>query len=216
MKTRIVSAYELLERRLGTAGRLAGSILFLAPRLAWMALILFLVSGKVLVPSLGWPEWSAPVVSISIGMITVLYAMMGGIRAVVLTDVIQAFILFGGALVAIATVTIRMHGFSWLPLHSFPDLGCAAPVQLGSVRSGDNCWHHYFSYQRASAGSGWGPADRAAIPRDTKSAPSPENVLHERRGLPGVGIAFASGGIRPVGLFPSQSDTVGSRLNDRA
>lgn len=115
MKTRITSAYELLESRLGLPGRIGGAIMFLGPKVIWMALILFLTSRKVLVPALGWPEWTAPLICVAIGLVTVTYASLGGIRAVVLTDVIQAFILFAGALVTIAIITIRMNGFDWFP-----------------------------------------------------------------------------------------------------
>lgn len=121
MKRKIVSAYELLEQRLGIGGRMFGSILFLAPKITWMALILFLTSQKVLIPALGWPEWSAVLVCIIMGMITVAYATMGGIRAVVMTDVIQAGILFAGAVGTVIYITVRMGGVGWFPTEWAPN-----------------------------------------------------------------------------------------------
>lgn len=49
---------------------------------------------------------------LSLTIITALYTAMGGIKAVIWTDVIQACLMFGGALVAMATLLIHVGGFS--------------------------------------------------------------------------------------------------------
>ncbi len=116
MKLRVTSAYEILEKRLGLAVRMLGSFLFLALRLGWMALIVYATTSKVLVPLMGLPEWSTPLLCAVLGAITIMYTSMGGIRAVVLTDVIQTAILFSAAIVAIIVVTIKMGGVgAWWP-----------------------------------------------------------------------------------------------------
>ena len=116
MKLKVTSAYEILESRLGPAVRVLGSFLFLALRLAWMAVIIFATSDKVLVTLMGWPSSATPYVCIVLGAITVIYTSMGGLRAVVFTDVVQTLILFGGAILTLVLVTVYMGGVSaWWP-----------------------------------------------------------------------------------------------------
>jgi SSS family solute:Na+ symporter len=116
MKLRVTSAYEILESRLGASVRLLGSFLFLALRLGWMAVIIFATSDKVLVPLMGWPPTATPYVCLVLGAITVVYTSMGGLRAVVFTDVVQTAILFGGAVLTLVLVTVYLGGVgAWWP-----------------------------------------------------------------------------------------------------
>ena len=120
MTLRIVSAYEILETKFGRGVRLFGSSMFLVIRLVWMALIVFSAS-KVVLPCLGLEPDKLPYVVIILGSITVSYASLGGLQAVNLTDVIQAVVLFLGALICIAIVSFKMHGLSWIPTHWSPN-----------------------------------------------------------------------------------------------
>ena len=54
---------------------------------------------------MGWSEDTAVWISAILGIITIIYTSMGGLRGVVLTDVIQSFILFGGTILAIIIIT---------------------------------------------------------------------------------------------------------------
>jgi len=119
MKLRITSAYEILETRLGRGVRLFGSTLFLSIRMIWMALVIFSAS-KIVIPCLGWGPDALPYVVIILGTTTVVYASMGGLQAVVLTDVVQTFVMFGGAFLCIGIVTVRMGGFGWIPTEWSP------------------------------------------------------------------------------------------------
>ena len=83
MKLRITSAYELLETRLGLPVRLLGSSLFLLMRLAWMAVIIYATTATVLIPLLGLDESLTPLLCAILGVITIVYTSMGGLRAVV-------------------------------------------------------------------------------------------------------------------------------------
>jgi len=110
------SAYEVLETRLGLRVRLLGSVIFLLTRLLWMALIIHITAQKILIPVLRWDEKWTPYVAVVIGMVTLVYTFLGGIRAVVLTDVIQTIILFAGAVGALLLITWDMGGFgAWWP-----------------------------------------------------------------------------------------------------
>ena len=112
MKLKITSAYELLETQLGLRNRLLASAYFLIMRFVWMAVIIYMVSEKVIVPIMGWPEQTALMVSIVMGIITVIYTSFGGLRGVVLTDVVQTFILFGGAILAIVLIIKQLGSIS--------------------------------------------------------------------------------------------------------
>ena len=116
MKLRVTSAYEILELRLGPAVRTLGSVLFLSLRLMWMSVIIYATTSKVLVPLLGLDPRATPLVCGALMLVTVVYTAMGGLRAVVITDVIQSVILFGAAIVTVATISVAMGGVgAWWP-----------------------------------------------------------------------------------------------------
>ncbi|HOJ75120.1 MAG TPA: sodium/solute symporter [Phycisphaerae bacterium] len=122
MQLRVTSAYEILESRLGLSVRLMGSTIFLVTRMLWMALIIEITAEKIIVAMLELDSSWTPWVAAGIGVITVIYTSMGGLRAVVLTDVIQTFILFAGALLAIILVTVHMGGVGeWWPRQWSPN-----------------------------------------------------------------------------------------------
>jgi len=116
MTLKVTSAYEILETRLGLGVRMLGSTFFLAMRLAWMAVIIYATTDTVLIPLLGLPSSATPALCAVLGLITVIYTSMGGLRAVVFTDVAQTLILFGGALFTLVLITARMGGVAaWWP-----------------------------------------------------------------------------------------------------
>jgi SSS family solute:Na+ symporter len=116
MRQPVTSAYELLETRLGPNIRLAGAGVFLLLRFGWMATILFATSEVVLVPLLGLTEQWTPWLCIALGLLTAMYASTGGIRAVVMTDAIQALTMLVGAMATLAVITHRMGGVAaWWP-----------------------------------------------------------------------------------------------------
>ena len=116
MNLKVTSAYEILELRLGPAVRTLGSLLFLALRMMWMAVIVYATSSKVLVPMFGLDPSAAPFVCAILPLITIIYTAMGGLRAVVVTDVIQSTILFGAAILTVITITVSLGGVGvWWP-----------------------------------------------------------------------------------------------------
>ncbi|MDP6446592.1 MAG: sodium-coupled permease, partial [Pirellulaceae bacterium] len=115
MRRQVTSAYELLETQLGLAARLFGATLFVVMRLVWMATLIYFAS-EAMMTMLGLePKW-LPAVTAATGAVAVGYSSVGGMRAVVVTDLIQFLLLFGGALLVVATVTYRLGGLSWFPL----------------------------------------------------------------------------------------------------
>ncbi|MCB1085598.1 MAG: sodium-coupled permease, partial [Verrucomicrobiae bacterium] len=128
MRQQVTSAYELLEERLGLSIRLLGASMFLLLRLVWMTLLISLTAKAIVTmivpasvesPDL-WIQERLPWFVAGIGLVSVTYAAMGGMRAVVVTDLIQTLLLYGGAVLVIATISIRMGGFSWFPTEWAP------------------------------------------------------------------------------------------------
>ena len=58
---------------------------------------------------------AVPVIVLVTGIVSVTYTTLGGLRAVVMTDFMQTVLLFGGALLVLATVTWNVGGLSWIP-----------------------------------------------------------------------------------------------------
>lgn len=116
MQLEATSANELLETRLGVEVRTLGAVFFLAMRLFWMAVIIYATTDKVLIPLLDWPAWSTPYACAVLGAITVTYTSLGGIRAVVITDVVQTGVLLLGAAISMALITMDQGGVDgWWP-----------------------------------------------------------------------------------------------------
>ncbi len=116
MRLKVTSAYQILEMRLGLGVRMLGSIFFLSLRLLWMAVIIYATTDKVLVPLLGLDSSATPWLCAILGLITVTYTSMGGLRAVVLTDVVQTVILLGGAVLTVVLITFLLGGAgAWWP-----------------------------------------------------------------------------------------------------
>jgi SSS family solute:Na+ symporter len=118
MRLKVRSAYEILELRLGVSVRLLGSSIFLLLRLFWMALILFATADSVLVPLIGLDPALTPWVCVAMATVTVAYTSLGGLRAVVVTEVIQTMIMLVGAFLSLAIITYQLGGVSkWWPTH---------------------------------------------------------------------------------------------------
>jgi len=119
MRQRVTSAYELLELKLGVGIRLLGASMFVLMRLFWMSLLVYL-AAKAMVVMMGIKAEHIPTVVFYTGLIAVVYTSIGGLRAVVVTDCLQTLLLFGGALLVVASVTIEMGGFGWFPTSWHP------------------------------------------------------------------------------------------------
>ncbi|ASO04629.1 sodium:solute symporter family transporter [Arenibacter algicola] len=121
MRIKITSAYELLETKLDIRNRIVAASYFLIMRIVWMAVIIFMVSEKVIVPIMGWPEEKSLLVSIIIGVVTVIYTSFGGFKSVVLSDVVQTAILFFGSIIAIIIIVNKLEGVSNIVPTEWPE-----------------------------------------------------------------------------------------------
>jgi SSS family solute:Na+ symporter len=172
MKLKVTSAYEILEKRLDLRVRMLGVSIFLGMRILWMALIIYVTANKVLVPLLGWNESATPYICAVLGIVTVIYTSMGGLRAVVITDVVQTFILLGGAALTIVLITVDLGGVGvwwptqwdpgWDPLKIWFDPDARMTVAMASLFA--------FTWYICTAGSDQMAIQRFLATRDVKAA----------------------------------------------
>lgn len=119
MRSRATSAYELLEARFGSGVRKMTSAMFVLSRIFWMGLVIYTCSFAVSTIT-GLPVRG---VLVGVGIVGTSYTILGGIRAVMVTDVIQFVVLVGGALVTIAVISVKCGGvFAWWPDWNSPAL----------------------------------------------------------------------------------------------
>ena len=98
---KLISAYEYLETRLGPWARFYASLSFVLFMIGRMAVILYLAAlllGNFL-------DWPIELVILILGVVTIVYTLMGGMEAVIWTDVIQSAVMVGGGLFCAAYLT---------------------------------------------------------------------------------------------------------------
>ncbi len=116
MRMNVTSAYEILELKLGRKVRLFATLMFLSLRFLWMATIIYVTIDIAIFSVIPLDRSYIPMVGMVLMLITIVYTTMGGIRAVVVTDVIQACIFLGGGLLTIIVISLHFHSFTaWLP-----------------------------------------------------------------------------------------------------
>lgn len=117
------TAYEVLHRYFGGATKQVASALFVATRSLADGLRLFL-SAIVLQEMTGLPmAWAV----VALGVTTILYTSLGGMRAVVWTDVVQLVVYLSGAGVALALIVDHLPG-GWSQLLTMA--GAAGKLRL--------------------------------------------------------------------------------------
>ena len=101
------TAYEYLERRFHVSVRCLASSLFILLRIAWMAAATF--AASVAIAGI-WGIEQYRYVAIGLGAVAIAYTMLGGLRAVMWTDVLQFFVFFGTILFAAALLLSKSDG----------------------------------------------------------------------------------------------------------
>ncbi len=102
----ITTAYEYLEKRFNVSIRLFGSLSFVTFQLGRMGIV-------VLLPALALSAVTGLNVYLCIammGILSTIYTVLGGIEAVIWTDVLQAVVLIGGAFVALGIIVVNLDG----------------------------------------------------------------------------------------------------------
>jgi SSS family transporter len=100
------SAYEYLEKRFNRSVRLFGSASFTLFHIFRMAVVMSLTGLALAVAT----PLTASQSVIVMGTLSIIYCTMGGIEAVIWTDTVQTFVLFGGAIVAMVMLISGIDG----------------------------------------------------------------------------------------------------------
>ena len=104
----VYSAYEYLEYRFDVRVRCLASAMFIFWRIVWMALAVYASSLAL------WAATGAPVplwvIILLLGAFATFYTYLGGMKAVIWTDVIQFVVLFGGMALAAILIMGKVDG----------------------------------------------------------------------------------------------------------
>ena len=99
-----ISAYAHLEERFGPWARTYALVCYLLSQLARIGTILYLVA-LALAPLTGW---SIPTIILVTGLLVTVYTLLGGIEAVIWTDVVQSLVLIAGAVLCVVLILTGM------------------------------------------------------------------------------------------------------------
>ncbi|RVE54442.1 hypothetical protein evm_000927 [Chilo suppressalis] len=104
---RLTSAYEYLELRYDKRVRVFGSLIFSVYLIAWLPIVIY-------VPALAFNQVTGVnihIVTPIVCFVCIFYTTLGGLKAVVWTDVIQTLIMIGAIILVIIKGTINVGGF---------------------------------------------------------------------------------------------------------
>ena len=101
-----LSAYEYFEKRFGYFARLYSSLAFVLAHFSKMGTVFYLLALAISKMT-GYDTY---MVILALGVLTVLYTLLGGIEAVVWSDVIQGFMLIAGGLICVGVLLFRAEG----------------------------------------------------------------------------------------------------------
>ncbi len=102
----ITTAYEYLEKRFNLAARLIGSLMFITLQFGRIGIVLFLPSIALSVVT----GIDVGLCIVLMGVLSIVYTVLGGIEAVIWTDVLQVVVLLGGALLCLVMISLRLEG----------------------------------------------------------------------------------------------------------
>lgn len=111
---KLLTAYQVLDQRFGTATKLTASLLFLVTRNVGDGLRLFL-AGMVIHTLLDWPFTASVLL---MGLVTIVYTWFGGLRSVVWNDCIQFGIYMLGGAAAVLILNHHING-GWESVRGF-------------------------------------------------------------------------------------------------
>jgi SSS family solute:Na+ symporter len=101
-----MSAYEYFEKRFGYGARAYSAFAFSAGHFSKMGFVLFTVTAAVC----GMTGWDKYQVIFGVGAITIVYTLIGGLEAVIWTEVLQGIVKIGGVVVVIGVLISIMPG----------------------------------------------------------------------------------------------------------
>jgi SSS family transporter len=102
----VTTAYEYLERRFNLGARLIGGVLYIFFQFLRMAVILYL-PALALNTVAGLNIYAC---ILAMGILCIAYTVLGGVEAVIWTDVLQVVVLLGAAIVCVGIIAGRIDG----------------------------------------------------------------------------------------------------------
>jgi SSS family solute:Na+ symporter len=121
----VASIFDYLEKRFGLTSRTVMSSVFLFGNAAYSGIMLYTVA-LVLEYITGIDVVTAILI---VAVVAVTYTMMGGIAAVIWTDVIQSVVLFVGAFITLFLLIGELPNGFWGSLHELKAMGKANPFE---------------------------------------------------------------------------------------
>jgi SSS family solute:Na+ symporter len=122
-----MSVYEYFGKRFGAGVRMYASFAFAAGHFAKMGFVFYLLALAVA----GFTGWHVIPLIVGLGVITVFYTFVGGLRAVIWTDVVQGFLLFAGIAVTLGILLLGRHAHAAAMFHL---IAASHKTSLGSYR----------------------------------------------------------------------------------
>lgn len=123
----VTSVYDYLEQRIGRSTRLLLSFVFQISRAFATGIMIYALS-IVLQSTLAIPQWQSIVL---VGVITLIYAMQGGMKAVVIGDAIQMILIVCGTVICLVAGLYHLGG--WEVLLQQVDPARISALNLSSV-----------------------------------------------------------------------------------
>jgi sodium-coupled monocarboxylate transporter 8/12 len=105
-RVRLYSAYQYLEERFAFGLRTLIAIIFVCRTLLWMSIVVY-APALALEHATGFPLW---VMILSMGIITTIYTTVGGMKAVIWSNVLQFVVLMGGLIAVVAVAVWNIPG----------------------------------------------------------------------------------------------------------
>lgn len=102
----VYSAYEYLENRFNVAVRCVAAAIFILWRIGWMATALY-VPCLAFHTATGGQLPLKPTILV-LGTVATIYTMMGGVRAVIWTEVLQFVVMFGGLALTLTVILMNV------------------------------------------------------------------------------------------------------------
>ncbi len=108
-----MSAYEYFEKRFGYGARAYSALAFTAGHFSKMGFVLFTITTAIC----GMTGWDKYYVIVGVGFVTVLYTLIGGLEAVIWTEVLQGIVKLLGVVVVIGVLISIMPGGAGAAFH---------------------------------------------------------------------------------------------------
>ena len=108
-----MSAYEYFEKRFGYGARAYSALAFAAGHFSKMGFVLFTITMAIC----GMTHWNQYYVIIGAGVVTILYTLIGGLEAVIWTEVIQGIVKVAGVVVVLGVLISIMPGGAGAAYH---------------------------------------------------------------------------------------------------